>query len=221
MQIVALSSDATVDEAKELFLNNHFSRFPVYEKSLDNIVGMMTNKDFFRLLCGQYQTLAEITQDVIFVPENQRISVILREMQRSKTHLAIVVDQYGGTEGMVTLEDILEELVGDIYDESDEVIYELQKTAPHTYTIVGSFSISDVFERLEEEEEDVSAQMPETDSATIGGWVMELLGHIPAVGETVSYQLFHLTVLEVDNQTVRSVQLQVVQQNPAAQEETR
>ena len=188
VKIVGISSEATVEEAKELFLNSHFSRFPMYEKSLDNIIGMITNRSFFQLMCGQYRTLHEILQDVIYVPETKRISDILREMQHAKTHLAIVVDQYGGTKGMVTLEDILEQLVGDIYDESDEVIHEFMKTAPHTYTVVGSFSISDVCSAVDEE--DAPAQIPETDSTTIGGWVMELLGkgrncrlrHIPLQG---------------------------------------
>mgnify|MGYP000281997946 CR=1 FL=1 len=97
VRMVALPSDATVEEAKQLFLNNHFSRFPVYEKDMDNIIGMITNKDFFRLMCGEFTELSEITQNVIYVPETKRISDILRDMQHAKTHLAIVVDQYGGT----------------------------------------------------------------------------------------------------------------------------
>ncbi len=158
-------------------------------------------------MCGKFKTLEEITQNVIFVPENQRISDVLREMQHVKTHLAIVVDQYGGTEGMVTLEDILEELVGDIYDESDEIVYEFQKTAPNTYTVIGSFSINDVFAELDEV--DLPTRTPETDSSTIGGWVTELLGHIPIIGETAKYQSLHFTVLDADNQSVKSVQLKV------------
>ena len=207
VRMVALSSDATIEETKQMFLNNHFSRFPVYEKDMDNIIGMITNKDFFRLLCGEFQTLAEITQNVIYVPDTKRISDILRDMQHAKTHLAIVVDQYGGTKGMVTLEDIIEQLVGEIYDESDEVVHEFQKTAPHTYTVVGSFSVSDLCSALDKK--DAPAKVPETECTTIGGWVMELLGHIPAAGETVSDGTFHFTVLEVDNQTICSIRLEV------------
>jgi len=207
VQIIALFVNATIEETKQLFLNSHFSRFPVYEKSLDSIVGMITNKDFFRLMCGKFKTLEEITQNVIFVPKNQRISDVLREMQHTKTHLAIVVDQYGGTEGMVTLKDILEELVGDIYDESDEIVHEFQKTAPNTYTVIGSFSINDVFAELDEV--DLPTRTPETDSTTIGGWVTKLLGHIPIIGETAKYQSLHFTVLDADNQSVKSVQLKV------------
>ena len=203
VRMVALPSDATVEEAKQLFLNNHFSRFPVYEKDMDNIIGMITNKDFFRLMCGEFTELSEITQNVIYVPETKRISDILRDMQHAKTHLAIVVDQYGGTKGMVTLEDIIEQLVGEIYDESDEVIHEFQ----NTYTILGSFSISDVCSALDEE--DAPAKVPETDCTTIGGWVMELLGHIPDAGETVEHDNFHFTVLEVENQTIQSIRLEI------------
>ena len=174
---------------------------------MDNIIGMITNKDFFRLICGQYHSLSDIIQNVIYVPETKRISDILRDMQHAKTHLAIVVDQYGGTKGMVTLEDIIEQLVGDIYDESDEVVHEFQKTAPHTYTIAGSFSISDVCAALEEC--DAPPQIPETDSTTVGGWIMELLGHIPESGETADWENFHFTVLDAENQAVKTVRLKV------------
>ena len=186
VRMVALPSDATVEEAKQLFLNNHFSRFPVYEKDMDNIIGMITNKDFFRLMCGEFTELSEITQNVIYVPETKRISDILRDMQHAKTHLAIVVDQYGGTKGMVTLEDIIEQLVGEIYDESDEVIHEFQKTAPHTYTILGSFSISDVCSALDEE--DAPAKVPETDcTETAPNSPMALAAH-----STTPYSNAHL-----------------------------
>ncbi|WP_294365003.1 hemolysin family protein [uncultured Ruminococcus sp.] len=207
VQIVALPADATIADAQKLFLDNHFSRFPIYEKDMDNIIGMITNKDFFRLICGQYHSLSDIIQNVIYVPETKRISDILRDMQHAKTHLAIVVDQYGGTKGMVTLEDIIEQLVGDIYDESDEVVHEFQKTAPHTYTIAGSFSISDVCAALEEC--DAPPQIPETDSTTVGGWIMELLGHIPESGETADWENFHFTVLAAENQAVKTVRLKV------------
>lgn len=207
VRMTAISSEATIEEVQKLFLDNHFSRYPVYEKSLDNIIGMVTNQDFFRLICGQYQSIQEITRDVLYVPETKHISEILREMQHAKIHLAIVVDQYGGTRGMVTLEDIVEELVGDIYDESDEVLHEFQQVEPHVYTVVGSVSISDVCARLDEA--DQPAKVPETDSTTVGGWVMELLGHIPTAGETAQSDNFHFTVLEADNQTVKSVRLKI------------
>ena len=141
VKIVGVSSEATTDEICEMFLHSHFSRFPVYEKSMDNIIGMITSRDFFRLEHGMFHSVSEILQDVIYIPATKAISDSLKEMQRSKTHMAVVVDQYGGTKGIVTLEDIIEELVGDIYDESDEIVHEFVRTAPHCYTIVGTFSI--------------------------------------------------------------------------------
>ena len=107
----------------------------------------------------------------------------------------------------MTLEDIIEELVGDIYDESDEIVHEFVRTAPHCYTIVGTFSISDMRDALDEE--DIPSQMPEAASTSVGGWVTELLGHIPEVGETVQVGTFQFQVLETDNQSVTKIALQV------------
>lgn len=207
VKIVGVSSEATTDEICEMFLHSHFSRFPVYEKSMDNIIGMITSRDFFRLEHGMFHSVSEILQDVIYIPATKAISDSLKEMQRSKTHMAVVVDQYGGTKGIVTLEDIIEELVGDIYDESDEIVHEFVRTAPHCYTIVGTFSISDMRDALDEE--DIPSQMPEAASTSVGGWVTELLGHIPEVGETVQVGTFQFQVLETDNQSVTKIALQV------------
>jgi CBS domain containing-hemolysin-like protein len=207
VKIVGVSRETDPEKIRDLFLSSHYSRFPVYDKTLDNIVGIITNKEFFRLLHGMYRSLDDILQDVIYIPATKRISEVLHEMQRSKTHMAVVVDQYGGTKGIVTLEDILEELVGDIYDESDEIINEFVRTAPHTYTIVGAFSISDMRNGLEED--DIPTEQPETSSTSVGGWITELLGHIPEKGETAQWGRFCFTVLEADKLTVHKVQLTV------------
>jgi CBS domain containing-hemolysin-like protein len=208
VKVVGISSEATTEEICDLFLHSHFSRFPVYEKNMDNIIGMITSRDFFRLEHGMFQSVSEILQDVIYIPENRPINESLREMQRSKTHMAVIIDQYGGTKGIVTLEDIIEELVGEIYDESDEIVHELIQTAPHCYTIMGTCSISDMREALEEE--DVPAQFPTAASTSVGGWVTELLGHIPQAGETVQVETFLFQVLETDNQSVTKIALQVL-----------
>lgn len=207
VKTVGIPVDADLEEIKKLFLTSHFSRFPVYDKTLDNIVGIITNKEFFRLVHGMYQSLEDIMQDVIYIPATKRISEILQEMKKSKTHMAVVVDQYGGTKGIVTLEDILEELVGDIYDESDEILNEFVKTAPHTYVVEGSFSISDMRDGLDEE--DIPSEQPDAASTSVGGWVTELLGYIPDKGATAQWGRFRFTVLEADNLTVSKVGLYV------------
>lgn len=205
VKTVGVQLGTDIEKIKELFLNSHFSRFPVYDKTLDNIVGIITNKEFFRLIHGAYQSIEEIMQDVIYVPATKRISEILQDMKKAKTHMAVVVDQYGGTKGIVTLEDILEELVGDIYDESDEILNEFVKTAPHTYEIEGSFSISDMQSGLDDE--DIPSERPEAASTSVGGWITELLGCIPDKGATAKWGRFNFTVLEADNLTVNKVKL--------------
>ena len=207
VKTVGIPLGTDVEKIKEMFLTSHFSRFPVYDKTLDNIVGIITNKEFFRLLHGVYKSIDEIMQDVIYVPATKRISEILQEMKAAKTHMAVVVDQYGGTKGIVTLEDIIEELVGDIYDESDEILNEFVKTAPHTYEIDGSFSISDMHSALDDE--DIPMERPEAASTSVGGWITELLGCIPDNGAMTVWNRFHFTVLEADNLTVNKVRLEV------------
>ncbi|MGN0631372.1 MAG: hemolysin family protein, partial [Ruminococcus sp.] len=207
VKTVGIPLGTDVEKIKEMFLTSHFSRFPVYDKTLDNIVGIITNKEFFRLIHGVYKSIDEIMQDVIYVPATKRISEILQEMKTAKTHMAVVVDQYGGTKGIVTLEDILEELVGDIYDESDEILNEFVKTAPHTYEIDGSFSISDMHSGLDDE--DIPTERPDAASTSVGGWITELLGCIPDRGAKANWNRFHFTVLEADNLTVNKVRLEV------------
>ncbi len=205
VKTVGIPIDSDLEDIKKMFLTSHFSRFPVYDKTLDNIVGIITNKEFFRLIHGMHQSLEDIMQDVIYIPATKRISEILQEMKKSKTHMAVVVDQYGGTKGIVTLEDILEELVGDIYDESDEILNEFVKTAPHTYTVEGSFSISDMRDGLDEE--DIPSEQPDAASTSVGGWITELLGCIPDKGATAKWGRFNFTVLDADNLTVNKVEL--------------
>ena len=207
VKVVGIPLGAHIEKIKKLFLSSHFSRFPVYDKTLDNIVGIITNKEFFRFLNGVYQSIDEIMQDVIYVPSTKLISEILQEMKKAKTHMAVVVDQYGGTKGIVTLEDVLEELVGDIYDESDEILNEVIKVAPHTYEIEGSFSISDMQSGLDDE--DIPLEKPEAASTSVGGWITEILGHIPDNGASAKWNRFNFTVLEADNLTINKVRLEV------------
>lgn len=207
VNITGVSSEATIEEIQNIFLNTQYSRIPVYEKSLDNIIGMITNKDFFRLQCGAKSSLQEIIQDVIYVPEAKSLSDMLKEMQRSKTHLAIVVDAYGGTKGLVTLEDIMEELVGEIYDESDIVTKEITHLGKHVYRLSGGLSLSAFYRNLEEEDKPTSK--PEATAVTIGGWITELMGHIPKPGDAIRWNQFCFIVTEVRQHCVKEAILEI------------
>mgnify|MGYP000815714115 CR=1 FL=1 len=125
-----------------------YSRLPVYEKNVDNIIGVITNKSFFRLMDENKEDITEIIQDIIHLSDLKLISEALKEMQKNKTHMAVVLDQYGGTKGIITMEDIIEELVGEIYDENDEIINNFIQTGENEYEVSGELNISDMLENL-------------------------------------------------------------------------
>lgn len=202
VKVIGVEKNASIDEIKSLFIDEMYSRLPVYDKSLDNIIGMITNKRFFKMLAQGGNDITEIIQDVAHFSDLKLISEALRDMQRSKTHLAVVLDQYGGTKGIVTLEDIIEELVGEIYDENDEVIPSIVKTSENEYEVSGDLSISDMLDQLGLDED-----MIESTYTSVGGWVTELLEHIPEQNETAEYGAFKITVLQVKEQSVEKIRL--------------
>ena len=200
VKVIGVEKNASIDEIKSLFIDEMYSRLPVYDKSLDNIIGMITNKRFFKMLAQGGNDITEIIQDVAHFSDLKLISEALRDMQRSKTHLAVVLDQYGGTKGIVTLEDIIEELVGEIYDENDEVIPSIVKISENEYEVSGDLSISDMLDQLGLDED-----MIESTYTSVGGWVTELLEHIPEQNETAEYGAFKITVLQVKEQSVEKI----------------
>ena len=202
VKVIGVEKNASIDEIKSLFIDEMYSRLPVYDKSLDNIIGMITNKRFFKMLAQGGNDITEIIQDVAHFSDLKLISEALRDMQRSKTHLAVVLDQYGGTKGIVTLEDIIEELVGEIYDENDEVIPSIVKTSENEYEVSGDLSISDMLDQLGLDED-----MIESTYTSVGGWVTEILEHIPEQNETAEYGAFKITVLQVKEQSVEKIRL--------------
>lgn len=202
VKVIGVEKNASIDEIKSLFIDEMYSRLPVYDKSLDNIIGMITNKRFFKMLAQGGNDITEIIQDVAHFSDLKLISEALRDMQRSKTHLAVVLDQYGGTKGIVTLEDIIEELVGEIYDENDEVIPSIVKISENEYEVSGDLSISDMLDQLGLDED-----MIESTYTSVGGWVTEILEHIPEQNETAEYGAFKITVLQVKEQSVEKIRL--------------
>lgn len=205
VKVTGIEINSTIDEIKEIFTTEMYSRMPVYVKSLDDIMGIITSKAFFKMLVEGGNDINNIIQEVPHIADCKLISEAMRDMQRSKVHLAVVVDQYGGTKGIVTLEDIIEELVGEIYDEDDEIVTRIVKIAPDKFEIAGDMNINDMLEQL-----DIDENLIQTEYNSVGGWVTEVMEHIPEKNETAETGIFRLTASEVNEQTVEKVILEII-----------
>ena len=205
VNVVAIERNEDFNKIKELFLTEMYSRLPVYEKNVDNIIGVITNKSFFRLMDENKEDITEIIQDIIHLSDLKLISEALKEMQKNKTHMAVVLDQYGGTKGIITMEDIIEELVGEIYDENDEIINNFIQTGENEYEVSGELNISDMLENL-----NLPDNVIESAGNTIGGWVMELLGHVAKEGETAQSGAFKMHVMSVKEQKIQKIRLTIL-----------
>ena len=207
VDLEAVSLEATKEEIAEVFSHSRFSRLLVYEDSIDNIVGVLHQKDFYTGTGITDKPLKDIVAPVVFVPKSERISPLLRQLQREKTHVAVVVDEYGGTYGIVTMEDILEELVGEIWDEHDEVTEIFHKVDEHTWRVDASVDLDDFCAFFQVEDT--------SDVTSLNGWMMEQLGKVPQVGDSFQFQGLSITVLSAAQHRVSTVE--VTRMVPAAQ----
>jgi CBS domain containing-hemolysin-like protein len=202
LDISAIAIDTPTDELIRFVSETGHSRLPVYEGHLDNIIGVVHVKDVLQNVLNQKQKtpLRDLLRPPSFVPENKRASFLLAEMRRSKTQLALVRDEYGVLSGVVTIEDLLEEIVGDILDEYDVEETLLTQADAHTWLIEGTMLLEDLNERLD-------LKLPTEESDTLGGFVFSLLGHQPALKESVAYHGVLLEVAETDGRRVQKVRL--------------
>ena len=178
VQVVAVSSDMSPEEILKVFDDNGFSRLPVYNDDIDNIVGVINEKDFHKSY-GKITDIKSITKPILYTTPTTKISALLRQLQKQKSHIAIVIDEYGGTLGIVTLEDILEELVGEIWDEHDEVIEPIKRVGENTYRVLCTTSLDDMFKFFR-----INRNGKDYVSNTVSGWVIEELGRLPAEGSS-------------------------------------
>lgn len=215
VDLVAVEKDDSMEEVGRVFMENTYSRLPVYEDTIDNIIGMIHEKDFFTALHNGTDNFASAVKPVIYVSGGIKISKLLRLIQQSKTHVAVVVDEFGGTEGIVTLEDVLEQLVGDIWDEHDIVEQEIEEINNTTFVVSGSCSLEDFFEmfRLPEEEEE------KYESITVGGWVMEELRCVPEIGAHFVFHGNEVYVTKVEKRHVEEIRFQLSEPLPEEKEE--
>lgn len=197
IDITGVPTTATKEEIAEVFAETAFSRVPVYEDNLDRIVGILYQKDFHNHVFHAEKEVAEYVRPALYITKHKKLGELLKELQQKKSHIAIVIDEFGGTIGMVTLEDVLEEIVGEIWDEHDEVIEEITKLSETEYLVLGSADVDKLLELLQTEEE--------TDLLTVSGWVMNKLGSIPAEGDECDYNGIKISVLAMDGNRVEKV----------------
>ena len=190
VDLEAISIDADKKDVAHIFSTSKFSRLLVYEDNIDKIIGVIHLKDFYFETAVTRKSIKEIMTPPIFVLKNEKIDDLLRKLQQAKSHVAIVLDEYGGTYGMVTMEDILEELVGDIWDEHDEVVEELKEIDENTFHVDGLMNFEDFCEEFEIE--------AESQAISVGGWAAEQLERIPDIGDSFDFQNLSITVSDMD-----------------------
>ena len=196
--IVAIRADATIQDLRTLFREEQYSRMPVYRDNLDNILGIVFVKDLVALPPGAEPPLTTMMRSAHFVPESKRVSELLKEMQRRQAQMAIVVDEYGGTGGLVTVEDLLEEIVGEIRDEYDVESETVTDEGDGVFVFSGKVSVDEVRDRL-------GVEIEREGFETVGGYLLSSLGRMPYVGEVVDLDALSFEVLEVERRRVTKV----------------
>lgn len=200
VDVVAVPRDAEKEEVARLFRETGYSRLPVYEETIDSIVGVIHEKNFYSYVWGTTKEIDSILKAAEFIPPSMKISTLLKLLQQNKLHMAVIVDEFGGTEGIVTLEDVIEELVGEIWDEHDAIAAEsFHKSGEDTYRVFCSTDLDDLFDFFH-----ISC---ETEASTINGWIIENLDRIPEPGDAFEYEGLLFTVSRVENN--RAVEIEV------------
>ena len=199
VDLVAADEDSTMEEIAALFAESGYSRIPLFHDTVDNIVGVIHEKDFYAARYRGETMLKNLKSPVFYTTGNTKISDLLRVLQKNKAHMAVVVDEYGGTEGIATLEDILEELVGEIWDEHDEVIENFQKQSDGSFLISCAADLDDVY--------DLFQVRGTCDAATVSGWVLEQVGRVPEPGDHFVAEGLDVTVTKVEHRRVLEIRV--------------
>ena len=197
IDITAIPADTDKESIAKVFSESGYSRLPVYEGDLDNVIGILYYKDFYATAYNTEASISEILKPVIYVAITQQVNDLMKELQEKQLHMAVVTDEFGSTAGIVTLEDILEEIVGEIWDEHDEIIEEIKEVGEKEYIVSGKANTEKLFSLLDIDEEQ--------DAVTISGWAMEALGRIPEVGDTFEQYGLAVKVLEMDGRRIENV----------------
>lgn len=202
VDLIAVEEDETMEKVASLFVESGYSRLPVYNDTIDNIIGVIHEKDFYAARYRGETMICNLKSPVIYTTAGTKISELLRVLQTRKAHMAVVVDEYGGTVGIVTLEDILEELVGEIWDEHDEVIEMFQKQEDGSFLIACSANLDDMYDLFEVK--------GECEAATVSGWVLEQVGRVPEEGDHFQAEGLDVKVTKVEHRRVLEIRVEVL-----------
>ena len=203
MEIVSISTEMTNEEIENVFLESGYSRLPIHDGDVDHINGILYQKDFYRLVVHGKKSVEDVAWPAIFASKHKKIGDLLKELQQAKQHIAIVIDEFGGTVGLVTMEDILEEIVGDIWDEYDTVSDDIQTLEDGSYQVTGTCNVVELFEFL--------GKKKEFDFITVNGWLMDELGKVPAAGDSIQVEGLNVTVTRSNGRRAEAVQIEIVQ----------
>ena len=201
IDITAVRSDITKEELAKVFAESGYSRIPIYDDDLDNIHGIVYYKDFFSDAHTTAIPISEIVKPVMYVTKTQKINDLLKELQERQMHLAVVTDEYGSTAGIVTLEDILEEIVGEIWDEHDEIIEEIKEVGEGEYIVSGMANLDKLFDTLDIQLDE------ELDAITVNGWAMKILDRIPEEGDSFEELGLTVRVLKMDGRRIEDLHI--------------
>ena len=202
VDVTAIEDTATTEEAAELFRSTWFSRIPVYHEDLDHIVGILNEKDFYKMTHEGCTEITKIMKEPVFAPTSLSISNLLKLFRTSKTHMVILLDEFGGTDGIVTMEDVLEELVGEIYDEHDEISEEVVEQDDGSLMVDGNMQLEELLEKINIENT--------FHADTVGGWTAEKLEKVPEVGDSFSLEGRKFTVMEMDGFRVIRIKVETL-----------
>ena len=213
VNIVAVEIGTSMEDIKKVFSNEGYSRIPVYKDSIDTIIGWIHEKDFFKAYLAGKKGIDGIMKNAFYTTEHTKISSLLRQLQKKKIHMAIVLDEYGGTLGLVTFEDILEELVGEIYDEHDEEVHFFRQINENEYIVDGNANLDDFFEFFNMKDED-----EQFESNTLSGWVIEQVEEIPSVGTKLTYKNMQIEIMKATIRRVLSIKVHIDTQEKTEEE---
>jgi len=206
IDIVAIDIDDDIEEIKDTFIESGFSRLPIYKDKIDNIIGVIHEKDFISMISRGEKNLESISKKVLFITPNKKISILLKELQKNKTHMAIVIDEYGGTEGLITIEDIVEELVGEIYDEHEEEEQYFLKLSNTKYQISCNADLDDMLKTIGRD----PSLYDEDDVSTVNGLIINKFGKIPVEGEIIEFDDLKITIKSAEEKKVNEIYLELL-----------